>query len=101
MKMTKFTRQHAIGVLIGLVSPLIFIPIVIFLFSWIQNHTVGRLWSDFKGFDAMQVKVITVSLLSNLIWFYTTLNKEYYNIGRGIIIGTLLFAPYIIYVKFF
>lgn len=101
MKIIKLTKHHGLGVLIGLVSPLIFIPIVIFIFSCIQNHEFGRLWSDFKRFDAMQVKVITVALLSNLIWFYRTLNKEFFNVGRGIIIGTLLFSPYIVYVKFF
>ncbi|NRA12119.1 MAG: hypothetical protein HRT57_09220 [Crocinitomicaceae bacterium] len=101
MKKMKLTKQHGLGVLIGVVSPLVFIPIVIFIFSWIQNFSFGRLWSDFKGFDAMQVKVITVALLSNLIWFYMTLNREFFNIGRGIIIATFLFAPYIVYVKFF
>jgi hypothetical protein len=101
MKRIELTKHHVLGIIIGLASPLIFIPIVIFVFSLIQNYEFGRLWSDFKRFDAMQVKVITVSLLSNLIWFYRTLNKEFFNVGRGIIIGTLLFSPYIVYVKFF
>jgi hypothetical protein len=101
MRKIKLTREHGLGILIGLISPIIFIPIVIFLFSWIQNHTFGRLWSDFKGFNVMQVKVITVSLISNLIWFYIFLNKEKYNIGRGIIVAMILYAPYILYIKFF
>ena len=97
----KLTKAHGLGILIGVLSPLVFIPIVIFLFSWIQNFSFGRLWSDFENFDVMRIKVITVALISNLIWFYMTLNREKYNIGKGIIIATLLYAPYILYVKFF
>ena len=100
MRKIKLTKEHGLGIAIGLISPLVFIPIVIFLFSWVQNHTFARLWSDFKGFNVVQVKVITVSLISNLIWFYMALNREKYNVGRGIIIAMILYAPFILYVKF-
>jgi hypothetical protein len=98
----KWTKKHSIGIAIGAIAPLIFIPVVILLFTWLQNHTFGRLWSDFNGADpTLRVKIITIALLSNLAWFYRFLNKEQYNIAQGIILGTILYAPYIIYIKFF
>lgn len=97
----KWTKEHTIGVLIGIVSPLVFVPIMLLLLSWLQNYSFGRLWHEFDMITKYQIKILTLSLISNLIWFYLFLNKERYNIGRGIIIGTLLYAPYILYIKFF
>ena len=44
--------------------------------------------------------MLTISIISNLGWFYLFLNKEIYDIAMGIIIGSLMFAPYIIFIKF-
>jgi len=96
-----WTKEHTIGVLIGIVSPLIFVPIMLLLLGWIQNYSFLRLWHEFDMITKYQIKIITLSLISNLIWFYLFLNRERYNVGRGIIIGTILYAPYIIYIKFF
>lgn len=99
--MNKWTKDHTIGLAIGLISPLVFIPIILFLLGWLQNYPFSRLWHEFDVITKYQIKILTFSLLSNLIWFYIFLNRERFNLGRGIIIGTLVYAPYIVYIKFF
>lgn len=48
-----------------------------------------------------QIKIITIAIIANLGWFYLFLNKEKYSIAMGVILGTIVFAPYIVYIKFF
>ena len=96
-----WTKDHTKGVLIGVITPLLFIPIVIFVLSWIQNYDFSRLWREFAVITKYRIKIITLSIISKLFWFYFFLNRERYNVARGVIIGTLFFAPYILYIKVF
>lgn len=92
--------DHTKGMIIGLITPLLFIPIVIFVISWLQNYYFAQLWHKFTLNDQYHIKIITISIISNLIWFYFFLNKERFNIAMGVILGTIAFAPYILYIKF-
>lgn len=93
--------DHTKGLLIGIVTPLVFIPVVILIISWLQNYYFAQLWYKFNLNDQYHVKIITISIISNLIWFYFFLNKEKFNIAMGVILGTIAYAPYILYIKFF
>jgi hypothetical protein len=100
MKFNKWTQQHTKGLIVGLISPLIFVPLTILIFSLVQNYDFDQLWHRFilnRNFRGM---VISVSVISNLIWFYLSLNREKYAFARAVIIATFCFVPYIIYVKF-
>ncbi|MFZ9027810.1 MAG: hypothetical protein ACO2Z9_02280 [Crocinitomicaceae bacterium] len=101
MNLRKWTMDHTKGFLIGILTPIIFIPLVILIISWLQNYYFEQLWRKFTFNDQYQIKIITISIISNLIWFYFFLNKERFNIAMGVILGTIAFAPYILYIKFF
>lgn len=101
MNLRKWTMDHTKGLLIGIFTPIIFIPLVILIISWLQNYYFEQLWRKFTFNDQYQIKIITISIISNLIWFYFFLNKERFNIAMGVILGTIAFAPYILYIKFF
>lgn len=101
MRNNLFSRDHAKGMLLGIVTPLVIVPLVILIISLFQNYDFSYLWKKFTLNNQFQIRIITLSLIANLIWFYIFLNREKWNIGRGVIYGTLAFAPYIIYVKFF
>lgn len=101
MNLRKWTMDHTKGLLIGILTPIIFIPLVILIISWLQNYYFEQLWRKFTFNDQYQIKIITISIISNLIWFYLFLNKERFNIAMGVILGTIAFAPYILYIKFF
>jgi len=101
MKIRKWTRDHTKGLFIGIITPLVFIPVVIFVITWLQNYYFEQLWHKFTLNNQYHIKIITISIISNLIWFYFFLNKERFNIAMGVILATIAFAPYILYIKFF
>lgn len=101
MNLRKWNREHTFGMLLGIITPMVFIPLVIIFLSWVQNYELARLFREFKLSVDYQVKILTISLISNLISFYYFLNRERFDFAMGIILGTIAFAPYVIYLKFF
>lgn len=101
MNWKNWTRDHTLGLLMGIGLPLLCIPLVILILGWIQDYSYSDLWHRFSFFYQVRIQVLTISIIANLGIFYYFLNKERYNIARGIIIGSLVYAPYIIYIKFF
>lgn len=100
MNLRRWTMDHTKGLLIGITTPILFIPLVIVVIAWLQNYYFSQLWHKFTLNDQYHIKIITISIISNLIWFYYFLNKERFNIAMGVIMGTIAFAPYILYIKF-
>ena len=101
MKSKNTSIDYLKGALIGIITPLIVVPIVLLIISWTQGYDFERLWGEFVRNETSRIKILTISIIANLGWFYFFLNREYFNIGKGIIIGSILYAPYIIYIKFF
>lgn len=100
MNLRNWTKAHTKGLIVGFLSPLIFIPIVIFLLAWMQNFQFDQLWYKFSLERMVRSKVISLAIISNLIWFYMSLNREKYGFAMGVIIGSICFLPYILYVNF-
>jgi hypothetical protein len=101
MNLRNWTKNHTYGLIIGIISPLIFIPLVILMLSWIENFQFSQLLSKFMNASIVRSKIISIAIISNLIWFYLSLNREKWGLAMGIIVATILFLPYILYVNFF
>jgi hypothetical protein len=93
-------RRIVAGWIIGLAVPFICIPLVIALLSWAQNFPYSRIWDKFTVDILTQSKVISLAIIPNLAVFYFFLNKERYDLARGIIIGSACFLPFILYANF-
>ncbi|MDP4865638.1 MAG: hypothetical protein NWR53_03145 [Crocinitomicaceae bacterium] len=100
MNLRNWTKNHTYGLIIGIISPLIFIPLVILMLSWIENFQFSQLMSKFMNASIVRSKIISIAIISNLIWFYLSLNREKWGLAMGIIVATMLFLPYILYVNF-
>ena len=100
MNLRNWSKQHTLGLIIGVLSPMIMIPLVILLMSMVQHYPFSAFWEKFTFLRAVQGKFISLSIIPNLIWFYWSLNKERYNQAMGIIIGSALYIPYILYLTF-
>lgn len=87
------------GMVIGVVSPLILVPLTMLVIAWAQNFYFSVLWSKFFSDLAVMSKFLSLSIIPNLVWFYFFLNKERYDLARGIIIGSALHLPFILYVN--
>lgn len=100
MNLRNWTKSHTYGLIIGIISPIVFIPLVIVLLSWIENFHFSQLMSKFMDGPFVRSKIISIAIISNLIWFYLSLNREKWGLAMGIIVATILFLPYILYVNF-
>ena len=94
-------KSHFIGWGIGLISPLVFLPIVLFIVALVYRFSFMYIWGQFINIPEYTSKYTSLALISNLIWFYMFLNREYYDVARGIIFAMLCFIPYMIYVNLF
>lgn len=101
MNLRKWTWDHTKGMALGLITPLLFVPLVLLAISWMQDYYFEMIWNKFSFNTQYRIKIITISIIANLIWFYFFLNRERFNVAMGVILGSILYAPYVIYIKFF
>lgn len=87
------------GLAIGVFSPLVLLPIIVFILSQSYGQSFSYLWNQTLSFPEFMSRYLSLSLIGNLGWFYFFLNRERYFHTRGIIFGMLLYAPYMIYVN--
>ncbi|MDO7613500.1 MAG: hypothetical protein MUQ75_04615, partial [Crocinitomicaceae bacterium] len=93
--------QFFVGLFIGIISPLFFLPIMLYLISVYDGYSFSILWNQFLENNIDSSKYLSLALIGNLIWFYLFLNKEKYYHTRGIIMGMLFYAPYMVYIYYF
>lgn len=101
MNVRNWTREHTIGIFFGLLTPFLLLPLVIWFMAMYNDYTYSFMWEQFMHMYNPQIKCLTLSIIGNLFWFYRFLNKENWNRAMGVILGSIAFAPYIIYIKFF
>lgn len=100
MNLRNWSSAHTKGLIIGIISPILFIPVVMLLLAWVQDFYFSQLWYKFSYDEMVRSKIISISIISNLLWFYITINKDKYGLAMGIILGTICYLPYILYVNF-
>jgi len=101
MNFRNWNINHTLGLIVGLLLPLLFLPLIIALVAWFQNFYFQQLWYKFCTDNNVMSKMVTLAILSNLGMFYLFLNKEKYHFASGIILGTLLYLPVVVYFLFF
>ena len=94
-------KQLLIGTLIGILTPILFLPILIFFLSLSKGIDFEVIWSQISNNNMNTSKYLSLAMIVNLLWFYYFLNKEQYHLTRGIILGMICFAPYMVYIYFF
>ncbi len=97
----KFTWnvRVTVGTVIGALSPLLLVPLTMLVIAWTKNFYFSILWSKFFSDPEVMSKFISLSIIPNLVWFYFFLNRERYDLARGIIVGSALHLPFILYVN--
>lgn len=94
-----WNARTTVGMLIGILSPFICVPLTILIISLTQHYPFSLFWDRFFMDLNVMSKFLSLSIIPNLVWFYVFLNKERYDLARGIIVGSALFLPFIIYVN--
>jgi hypothetical protein len=99
MNFRDWSWEHTRGLLVGLFSPIVFVPLVIVIMAEFQNYPFEYLWKQFLNMYMVRSKFLSLAIIANLLWFYLSLNRERYELGMGIILGTILYLPYVLYVN--
>ncbi len=99
MNLRNWTLAHTKGLVIGILSPILFLPLVILILAWSRNYSFGEIWDMFMLSRQTMSKVVSLAIISNLLWFYVFINRNNYGLAMGIILGTIAYLPYIIYVN--
>ena len=94
-------KELLFGVIIGVISPILFLPLLIYIMSISDGYSFSVLWEQLLSNSMDSSKYISLALISNLLWFYFFLNREKYYHTRGIILGMICYAPYMIYIYYF
>ncbi|MDB0063141.1 hypothetical protein N9F27_03490 [Crocinitomicaceae bacterium] len=101
MNLKNWNRSHTLGLIIGIILPILIVPLVILVLSWAQNFYYEQLWYRFMNNNSTMSKMLTLAVLANLGLFYIYLNKEKYQFAMGVILGTVCYLPLIVYFVFF
>lgn len=101
MNVRNWSWDHTKGLFIGVITPLLVVPLVLFVLSLMQDYYFEVLWSKFVHNTPERIKVLTIANIANLIWFYFFLNRKKWDIAMGVILGSVAYAPYVVYLKFF
>ena len=101
MNLKNWSRSHTLGLIIGIILPILIVPLVILILSWAQNFYYEQLWYRFMNNNSTMSKMLTLAVLANLGLFYIFLNKEKYQFAMGVILGTVCYLPLIVYFVFF
>lgn len=92
MNLRNWSKEHTLGLLLGIVTTIVFIPILLLLFSAFDNR---QLWflNDTKA------KIISLASIANLGWFHLFIKKQKYNYAMGLIIATIISFSIMLYYK--
>ena len=96
-----FNKQLLYGTLLGVITPILVLPVLVYFLSLSKGMDFDVVWSQISTNNMNTSKYLSLSMIVNLIWFYYFLNKEQYHLTRGIILGMICFAPYMVYIYFF
>ena len=101
MEIMKISKEAWIGFFIGFLSPFVLLPLVLMLMSLAFSYEFTYFWNKVFTDAQFSSKCLSLGSIPNLLWFYIFLNRENYSTARGIILATLIFVPYSIYVNIF
>ena len=87
------------GLLIGLLTPVVGFIIVYFIFRS-SAQPLGDFTRNLVNNHDMASKVLSLSLLLNLLPFILYTNKRLDYTARGILVATILYAVFIILIKY-
>lgn len=100
MNLRNWSKGHTFGLLIGLATIIICIPLVIYILSQIDNQSFSERWVKFKVLSDEKSRIISLASIANLLWFHLFYRKQKDAFSMGIIMSTVVSLLVIIYFKF-
>ena len=74
-----FNKELLLGTLIGIITPILFLPVLIYCLSLSNGLTFDIVWTQISNNNMNTSKYLSLAMIVNLLWFYFFLNKEKYH----------------------
>ncbi len=100
MNLRNWTKQHSIGLLIGILTTAVAIPLTIVIYALLNKYEIENYFYRFSLNRIEKSKIISLASIANLLWFHTFLRQEKWPLAMGIILSTVLNLFAILYFKF-
>lgn len=100
MNLRNWTKGHSYGLLIGIITTIICIPLVLFILSQVENQSYASFWNRFAFFDSEKGRILSLASIGNLVWFHIFYRMRKDAMSMGIILATVLNLLIILYFKF-
>lgn len=100
MNLRNWNQQHTFGLLLGIATTLVAIPITLLIYSWFNDYSFDQVWYKFTVLRNERSKFLGLASIANLFWFHTFIRKENWNRAMGIILATFISLALIIYFKY-
>ena len=100
MNLRYWSKQHSIGLLIGILTTAVAIPLTIVIYALLNKYEVDNYFYRFSVNRIEKSKIISLASIANLICFHIFLRQERWQLAMGIILSTVLNLFAIIYFKF-
>lgn len=100
MNLRNWSKQHSIGLLIGILTTAVAIPLTIVIYALLNKYEIENYFYRFSLNRVEKSKIISLASIANLIWFHTFLRQEKWTLAMGIILSTVLNLFAILYFKF-
>lgn len=98
--MSRGIDKKWIGFIFGVILPFILVWLVIWILAKAGGYPYKIMLDKFLYNPTSRIQILSLSAIGNLGIFYLMLKKNYNQAAMGIVLGTMAFVPYIIYVKF-
>ena len=100
MNLRNWSKQHSIGLLIGILTTAVAIPLTIVIYALLNKYEIENYFYRFSLNRVEKSKIISLASIANLLWFHTFLRQEKWPLAMGIILSTVLNLFAILYFKF-
>jgi len=91
-------NKPILGLVIGLLFPVIGLAIMYFI--WFHGSPVNEVFESLMASHELASRVLSLSILINLLPFSYYTSKRLDNTARGILIATILYVVFIVLIKF-
>lgn len=98
-KKSRFNHRW-IGAILGTIGPLIGLVLVFVFYMITENFTLNRIWYMFRSSPDQISRFISLGAIFNFFIFYFFYKKYFNSSAMGVVLGTMIYVPIIIYLKF-
>lgn len=91
--------QRIFGLILGLLGPLL--GLAGYSFWYFPNRVMAAFIEIFKNIEGIQAPLLSLALIINILFFFISLQLlKWEKFAFGIIAATILYIPWVVYLKF-